>query len=63
MTKRVCSIEELPITMTPREAASAIGLGKDTVYELIHTGRLEAVRVGRRILVTKTAIARFLDTT
>jgi excisionase family DNA binding protein len=37
--------------LTPVEAASALGIGRSKLYELLHSGRLPSVRIGacRRI--------------
>jgi excisionase family DNA binding protein len=43
------------------ETAHAIGLGRNKTLELIHSGRLRHVRVGRRIIVPRTAVAAFLE--
>ena len=48
-----------PITVTIDGAKKATGLGTTKIYELINTGRLETVKVGRRTLV-KTASIRAL---
>jgi excisionase family DNA binding protein len=47
--------------MSVREAAQALGIGRDTAYGLIRDGRLPAVRVGRRVLVPRTALERWIE--
>lgn len=47
------------ITTTIEGAKKATGLGTTKIYELINTGRLETVKIGRRTLV-KTASIRAL---
>lgn len=42
------------------EAAASLGLSRVTIYELMKTGALRAVKVGRRTLVTAAEIDRFL---
>jgi len=49
------------MTHKPAEVAIIIGLGKQGVYALIRSGKLRAIRVGRKILVPATAITEFLD--
>lgn len=44
-----------------REAAQLLGIGRDTAYALIREGRLPAVRIGRRILVPRAALQRWID--
>jgi excisionase family DNA binding protein len=36
------------LTISPKEAAARLGLGRGTVYRLLWTGRLPAVKVGKR---------------
>jgi excisionase family DNA binding protein len=36
------------------------GIGRTTIYEEIRTGRLEAVKVGRRTLITEQAAQDWL---
>ncbi len=37
------------------------GLGRSTVYAVIATGRLQSVKVGRRRLVTESALVEFIN--
>jgi len=36
------------LTLSPREAAARLGLGRTLVYRLLRAGRLPAVKVGSR---------------
>ncbi|MBF6062489.1 helix-turn-helix domain-containing protein [Nocardia terpenica] len=38
-----------------------LGVGRSTVFELIRTGELVSVKVGRRRLVSEQAIADYID--
>jgi excisionase family DNA binding protein len=49
------------LALRPREAATALGLHVQTVRALVDSGRLGAVRVGRRIVIPRSAIAKFLS--
>lgn len=46
----------LPIT----EAANRLGIGRTKTYELIATGELEAVHIGRRRLVAADSIEAYV---
>lgn len=48
-----------PITVTVNGAKEALGIGTTKLYELMNEGKLERVRVGRRVLI-KTASIRAL---
>jgi excisionase family DNA binding protein len=44
-----------------REAARLLGIGRDTAYTLIREGRLPAIHIGRRVLVPRAALERWID--
>lgn len=46
--------------LSPEEAAEALGVGRTTIYELLASGRIASIRVGRRRLVPIWAIDAFL---
>jgi excisionase family DNA binding protein len=56
-------MEGLPDVLTVEEAAGVLRLGRNTVYEAIRRKSLPAIRVGRRILVPKSALQRWLSGT
>jgi excisionase family DNA binding protein len=43
------------------ETATAVGLGRTKIYELINEGKLKSVKVGRRRLVPAAAVDEFLE--
>ena len=45
-----------PIFASIRETASALGLGRSTIYRMINEGQLEKVNLGRRALVRVSSI-------
>ena len=48
------------LTYTVEEAARALGVGRGSAYGLLQRGQLPCVRVGRRTLITRDAVLRFL---
>ncbi len=46
--------------LTVAEVASIMRVSKMTVYRLIHSGELEAIRVGRSFRVPEQAVSRYL---
>ena len=42
------------------DAAGMIGIGRSTMYDLINTGQINTVSIGRRRLVTEAALVAFL---
>jgi excisionase family DNA binding protein len=49
-----------PITVTIATARKLSGLGNTTVWALLKRGKLEAVRVGRRTLITVRSLEALL---
>ena len=47
-----------PITISVNGAAKALGVGRSSIYGLLKAGRLEAIKVGRRTLLTTASINR-----
>ncbi len=53
--------EDLPLVFTVAETAKALKLGRTATYNAIKEGRIPHIAVGRRILVPKAALMRFLE--
>lgn len=49
------------LSYTVRETALALGVSPDTVYRLIDRGELPAVQCGRRKLIARSALERYLN--
>lgn len=55
-------VEQLPVVLTPAEAMEVLGVGKNTIYRLLNSGELPAIRIGRSWRITDTEIQRFITT-
>ena len=44
----------------PLELVQLLGLGRNTVYALLRSGRIRSVKIGSRYLVTQEALQEFL---
>ncbi len=40
-------LEQLPVLFTPSEAMEVLGVGKNTMYRLLNSRKLPAIRIGR----------------
>jgi len=64
MTSKGCGklcLDELPDVCTVRQVADVLRVAENTVYDSIRRHELPAVRLGRRVLISKSALVRFLE--
>jgi excisionase family DNA binding protein len=55
-----CKQEQVPVVLTAAEAMDILGVGKNTMYRLLNTGKIKGVRIGRSWRVTLPEIESFL---
>ena len=48
------------ITMTVEECAKALGISRNSAYNLVAEGRLPHLRLGRRLVIPRVALDRLL---
>ena len=63
----ICSIENLPITLTVAETAAVLRIGRSKVYEMVGQWNLtsgaeglRSVRLGRSLRIPRVAVLEFL---
>lgn len=47
-----------PLVLSINETAKALGIGRSSVYALIKSGSLDAIKIGTRTLLTTESIRR-----
>jgi excisionase family DNA binding protein len=50
-----------PRFLTVEEVARMMRVSKMTVYRLVHSGELEAIRIGRSFRIPEAAVTAYLD--
>ncbi len=50
------------LTYSVPEVAAMLGISRSAAYDCVHRGDIPALALGRRLVVSKTALARLLDT-
>lgn len=48
-------------TFTIPEAAKILGIGRTAAYDAARTGQIPVIKIGKRLLVPKTALDRMLS--
>ena len=51
------------LTLSVEEAAHLLGISRGLAYELARSGRLPALRFGRRLLIPRAALEKMLNET
>ena len=53
--------EYIPEVMTFKECKELLKVGKNTLLDLIHTGQIQAFKVGCRWKITKQSVIEFIQ--
>ncbi len=48
------------VVFTVEQAAHVLKIGKNTAYDLVRSGQIRSVRIGRQIRIPKSALMEFL---
>ena len=54
-------IDDLPDILTVDDLMVFLGIGKNSAYDLVRSGKLRSIRIGRQIRITKDAVLAFLN--
>ena len=54
------SFDDLPLTLRVEDLMPILGIGRNTAYELVRSGQIRSVRIGRQIRVPKEAVIDYL---
>jgi excisionase family DNA binding protein len=55
------TVKQESLTMTVEEAAAALNISRSLAYEATRDGRIPAIRIGRRLLVSRHALEKLLE--
>ena len=60
MENKYRDLHELPVTLRVGDLMPILGIGRNTAYELIRSGQIRSVRIGRQIRISREALLEFL---
>lgn len=61
MANKYHSFDDLPLTLKVEDLMPILGIGRNTAYELVRSGQIKSIRVGRNIRIPKAEILSFLN--
>lgn len=62
MENKYRSLDELPLALRVEDLMPVLGIGRNTAYELVRSGKIRSIRIGRQLRVPRDAVAEFLGT-
>ena len=51
---------DIPLIMTVEDLMPILLIGRNTAYELVRSGRIKSIRIGRQIRITRDALIEYL---
>ena len=60
MTLKYRSFDELPLTLRVEDLMPILGIGRNTAYELVRSGQIRSIRIGRQLRIPKEAVQEYL---
>lgn len=55
-----CKQEQVPVVLTAAETMDILGVGKNTMYRLLNTGKVKGVRIGRSWRISLSDLQNFI---
>ena len=63
MATKFRSLDDLPLVLRVDDLMPVLDIGRNAAYELVRSGRIRSVRVGRKLRIPKQAVEDFLTGT
>lgn len=60
MSSNYHSFDELPLTLRVEDLMPILGIGRNTAYELVRSGKIRSIRIGRQLRIPKDALQDYL---
>ena len=57
------SYDDIPLIMTVEDLMPILLIGRNTAYDLVRSGEIQSIRVGRQIRISRDALIAFLENT
>ena len=54
------SLDQLPIMLSVEHLAAALGIGRNTAYDLVRSGQIQSTRIGHQIRICKSALQAYI---
>ena len=58
--KKYTSIDQLPLVLSVEDLADVLGIGINSAYELVRSGKVGSIRIGRQYKIPQNALKTYL---
>ena len=55
------NLEDIPLVLRVEDLSRALGIGRNTAYELVRSGQIRSIRIGRQLRIPRDELQRFLN--
>lgn len=59
-TNNAIFLEKLPLVLRVEDLADILSIGRNTAYDLVHSGQIRSIKIGRCYRIPRDALAEFL---
>ena len=63
MDSNTVSYNDLPMVLSVRQLKSILGIGKNSAYDLVKSGKIRSIHIGKNIRIPRSALLAYLDQT
>lgn len=62
MNKKISIISEnLPVVLSVQQLAEVLQIGRNSAYDLVKSGQIRSIRIGRTIRIPQAALLEYLN--
>lgn len=61
MGNKYHSLDDLPLTLRVEDLMPIFDIGRNTAYELVRSGQIRSIKIGRQLRISRDAVLEFLN--
>ena len=61
MGSKYRSLDDLPLALRVEDLMPILAIGRNTAYELVRSGQIRSIRIGRQLRIPRDALVAFLN--
>lgn len=61
MENKYRTLDDLPFALRVEDLMPILNIGRNTAYELVRSGQIRSIRIGRQLRIPRDAVVEFLN--